>query len=271
MTNADQYSYRDLLKNEFQARITKNTRYSLRAFARDLSMTPQMISAVLNGKRDISLDSGADIVDRLGFDPNRAQDFLDAIVLEGCKTDRAKKMVLQRIEDRNQTQEGFRSLSTEMFKTISNWYHLALLELISCEGSKSDLRWIASRLGVSVHEIKEAVARLIKLELLEEVDGRLKRTEFHVSALSDIPAAALREHARQLLEKALVSLDQQGQHERDVTSMTMSIDPALLPEAKKMILQFRRRLCRFLESGKRSEVYAFVPVLFRLSQPRDKA
>jgi hypothetical protein len=48
--------------------------------------------------------------------------------------------------------------------------------------------------------------------------------------------------------------------------MTMAIDPSLLPEAKEMIADFRRKLCSFLEQGKRSEVYTFAPSLFRLTR-----
>jgi uncharacterized protein (TIGR02147 family) len=118
---------------------------------------------------------------------------------------------------------------------------------------------------------REAITRLINLELLEELDGEFRRTELLISFLSDVPAAALGEHARQILGKALAALGEQSREERDFTSVTMSIDPTLIPEAKKMILQFRRKLCRFLESGKRTEVYAFTPSLFRLSQNRDKA
>lgn len=261
-----QYSYRNILKGEFQTRLSRNSHYSLRAFARDLGLTPQMISAVFNGKRDLSFDAAAEIASRLDLDPNKVQDFLDAVVLEGCKSEIARNLVMKRIEERNQTTDGFKLLNLEMFKTISDWYHLAILELVGTKDFKSDYRWIASRLGISIHEAKEAISRLKALELLEDVDGVLKGTEFDVSALSDIPAAALREHARQILQKALSSLEDQTQGERDITSMTMAIDPSLLPEAQKMILQFRRKLCRFLESGEKTEVYVFMPALFRLSQ-----
>ncbi|OFZ19763.1 MAG: hypothetical protein A2Z20_00310 [Bdellovibrionales bacterium RBG_16_40_8] len=125
-------------------------------------------------------------------------------------------------------------------------------------------------MGVSVFETKEAIARLISLELLEDHEGQLKRTEFNVSALSDVPAAALREHAKQILNKGIEALEEQDQSDRDMTSITMAIDPALLPEAKKIILQFRRKLCKFLENGVRTEVYVFSPSLFRLTNKLEK-
>lgn len=183
-----------------------------------------------------------------------------------CKSVLAQNLIRQRIEERNHAPGTYKSLTLEMFKTISEWQHLAILELTTCKGFKSDARWMATRLGISVHEVNEAVSRLKALELLEEQGSTLRKTEFHVSALSNVPDAALRTHAKQILSKALTSLDEQSQDVRDITSMTMAIDPKLLPEAKRMILLFRRRLCKFLERGERSEVYVFSPALFRLSQ-----
>jgi uncharacterized protein (TIGR02147 family) len=179
-------------------------------------------------------------------------------------------LIQQRKEERQQIAENFKPLTLEMFRMISDWYHLAILELIKCKGFKSDSRWIATQLGITPFEAKEAIARLKALELIESVDGKLQLTEMNVSALSNIPASALREHARQVLGKAILSLDEQEQSERDITSMTMAIDPKLLPEAKKMILQFRRKLCKFLESGNQSEVYIFTPALFRLTKKEGK-
>jgi uncharacterized protein (TIGR02147 family) len=260
-----EFTYQDLIKTEFEARLARNSHYSLRAFARDVGMTPQMMSAVLNKKKDLSVDSAVEIAGRLRFDPHQTQDFIDAVVMAGCKSSQAKDVIKKRIEERHLSSNGFKPLTVEMFKAISNWYHLAILELTDTKGFKSDSRWIASRLGISVFEVKEAITRLMALELLEEENGILKRTEFNISALSDVPASALREHAKQILSKGISALEEQDQRDRDITSMTMAVDPNLLPEAKKMIMQFRRKLNKFFESGVRTEVYVFSPSLFRLT------
>jgi hypothetical protein len=47
--------YRAFLKSELEERMEKNSSYSLRAFARDLTVSPQMLSLVLNGKKTTSL------------------------------------------------------------------------------------------------------------------------------------------------------------------------------------------------------------------------
>ena len=77
---------------------------------------------------------------------------------------------------------------------------------------------------------------LTKLDTLQSLITQYnKLTEFDVSALSDIPAAALREHAKQIFQKGVKALEDQSQDERDITSMTMAIDPELLPEASRSL------------------------------------
>lgn len=72
---------------------------------------------------------------------------------------------------------------------------------------------------------------------------------------SDIPSAALRRSHRQTLEQAIESLEEVRIELRDITSITMAIDPARIGEAKTAIRRFRRDMAALLEDGRRTEVY----------------
>lgn len=87
-----------------------------------------------------------------------------------------------------------------------------------------------------------------------------------MTASYEAPNAALRKLAKQYLEKSIEALENQTIEERDITNITMSIDPTRLPEAKKMIRDFRRKLCAFLEQGERTEVYMFSPALINITK-----
>lgn len=54
MQKAAQKDYRNLLKEKLSKRLSLNPKYSLRAFARDLSISSGQLSLVLNGKKGIS-------------------------------------------------------------------------------------------------------------------------------------------------------------------------------------------------------------------------
>jgi uncharacterized protein (TIGR02147 family) len=70
-----------------------------------------------------------------------------------------------------------------------------------------------------------------------------------------VPSSALRQLQLELLDKARRAIETVPIEERDCTSITMAVEPARLPEAKKMIQRFRRRMAAYLNTGQGSEVY----------------
>lgn len=261
--------YRNYLRDVLEQRISANESYSLRAFARDLKISPQMLSFVLNKKKNLSTEAGVEIASRLNLDPEQSSHFLDLIMLVHSRSEEVTKLIEFRIDQRISTSKTpYSNLDLEVFKVIADWSHVAILDLTLTKNFNSNPKWISSRLGLSAFEVNQAIERLKKLGLLEEAEnGSLQKTDFNLSANYGIPTTALRKIAKNFLEKAIHSLEAQSLEERDITTMTMAIDPELLPEAKRRIATFRRSLCDFLEQGNRTEVYTFVPSLFRLTSP----
>lgn len=78
----DQTSCRVILQQTLFTKQQKNKRYSLRAFARDLKISPSFLSEVLNGKYGISKQLAGQIADRLGFNSEENQHFCSLADLE---------------------------------------------------------------------------------------------------------------------------------------------------------------------------------------------
>jgi uncharacterized protein (TIGR02147 family) len=76
----------------------------------------------------------------------------------------------------------------------------------------------------------------------------------------------LKRRQKQILEKALEALENDPIETRSMTGMTMAIDPSKIPEAKKLISEFNRKMSKFLETGKKSEVYELQISLFSLQK-----
>jgi uncharacterized protein (TIGR02147 family) len=257
--------YREYLKDELERRLQANPQYSLRAFARDIKISPQILSLVLKGKKGISSEAAIRLAERLDLSTEESSYFYDLVELSQARTESVRQIVRYRL-GRYSENQNYRTLQEDVFKIIADWHHYALLELTFSKGFKKDPVWIAKRLGITPLEARQAIDRLLRLELLEESDGTYKKTEVNLATTQDVPSAALRKLTAQLLSKASEALQSQGVSERDFGTMTMAIDPAKLPEAKERIRKFRRELAEFLESGERTEVYNFGTQLFRLSK-----
>jgi transcriptional regulator with XRE-family HTH domain len=68
--------YRVYLKTEFQNRSRKNTRYSLRAFAKSLAIDNGQLSKILSGNILLSVDLAAKIAEKLHLSGSARADFL---------------------------------------------------------------------------------------------------------------------------------------------------------------------------------------------------
>ena len=258
-------NYREYLRDELRERTNANPQYSLRAFARDLSIAPQILSLVLNGKKNISTEVAVEIAMKLKLSANELNYFYDLVELSQARSEVLKDILKQRLMSYEEN-KTYRVLQEDIFKIIADWHHYAIMELTYTKGFKSDTLWIAKRLGIPPSEVKQAIERLLRLELIEEVEGTLIKSEVNLASTQDVPSTAIRSLTKQLLEKAIDSLEVQSLDERDFGTITMAIDPKKLPEAKKMIRKFRRELCEFLESGYRAEVYTFSTQLFKLTK-----
>lgn len=83
---------------------------------------------------------------------------------------------------------------------------------------------------------------------------------------ANIPNAALRETLRQCILKALESLEKHSVTKRDMSGITMAVSVERLPEARRMIQEFRRNLSTFLEDGPKDSVYRLNVQLFPLTE-----
>ena len=113
------------------------------------------------------------------------------------------------------------------------WYHLAILSLTKVRGAKSDPRWIARRLGITVNEASQAVARLVNLGLLQTRPQFLQiGNPFEV--YSDIPSAAIRKYHKQILTLTIEKIDTVQNDLRELQSLSITIDPKKIKTLKNI-------------------------------------
>jgi len=243
--------FRQHLQEELLRRCRVNPKYSLRAFARLLDVSPAYLSLILNGKRPIPVKLRDEIAERLGL-----------------------KLIDTGSGNSENSLNTYSQLEADRFTIISDWYHYAILELIQVTGFRPTIPRIAAALGIAQPEAKDAVDRLIRLGMIEvQRNGTWKNISGQNTNFVDrnVDLAARRKLQMQVLEKAMSALQEIPLSQRDQTSMTMAIDVSRLPEAIAKIKKFRRELSHFLESGDRKdEVYNLAVSLYPISNLKSK-
>lgn len=252
----NQNHLRKILLENFTIMKGRNPAFSLRSYAMKLGVSPASLSEIMNGKRNITAKTANKVFERLNISPVEKEKLHK--VSQGKKTIKEKD-------------PKYLLLEMDHYHIISEWFYFAILSLAETESFQDRPEWIAERLNIRISEARTALERLERLELLKRDDsGNLVATGASFKTTSDIASGAVRRSHLENLELAKTSLEKDDVAVRDFSSMTMAIDPDLLPEAKKMITDFRRKLTQFLESQSKQEVYKINIQLFPLTNEASK-
>ena len=169
--------------------------------------------------------------------------------------------------DEEKTDRHEKELSIDCFNAMKEWYHYGITQLLFMQSFQEDPKWIAKMLSITELEAKMAVERLLRLGILDrDEEGKLFRTSTHLSTSTDIASAGIRHFQKQILEKSIESLEKDPLLERDITSITVAINEERIPEAKKEIMKFRKRMAEFLGEGEKTRVYNLGVHLIPLSK-----
>ena len=238
------------LKSGFEQRKAKNQSYSLRAFANYLGVGIATLSDVINDKRGLSPKNRKKVCQRLKLSPLVTEQFLAT---------ESKDLALDKLvlEDRK-------------FRLISDWYHYAILELSYIKDHKASVGWIAKKIGIAKTTAKDALARLVKLQLLKIENNCLIQTTPPLKTTDNIPSLAIRKRHQKLMDMAQESIDHDPIDKRYFYEITIAVDPDKIEEAEKMMVKSIRRIAKKLESGRPTEIYSLGTQLFPLNGRQER-
>jgi transcriptional regulator with XRE-family HTH domain len=220
----------EILQSELSRRCRANPRYSLRAFARTLGVSPANLSLVLNRKREASKRTIQRMLERLELEPFERE------IVSG------RPLPMNFAEN----------IQLKTLEQVSTWLGYAILSLVKTKNFVANERAIASRLGVTAHEVRNALSALRNAGLLKgwtRANGGLR-------IANPVSTAITRSFHRELIEKALQSMEADQPSERDISSITFAMSSERFEEACNEIRRFRLRMAGIFEkSGESTDVY----------------
>jgi len=264
----EQPNYRAYLKNALAEKFASNPAYSMGVLASRAGVSRSFLSEVLSGRKNLSTEAGLKIARQIGLDSTETDYFCLLIQLETAKDTEFRKLLLEKIQAlRPATQ--IHDLSLDLFRTISEWYHLPILELTKLKGFRFTPVKVARKLGIGIAEAEAAIDRLLRLELLETDPGKARyhKTKTRLLFQAKIPNGAVKKFHRQILERAIESLDRQDPAERKGRSDVFPLDPALLQEAEAILDRASEQIIELSGKSKNNTaVYALGVQLFNLTR-----
>ena len=216
-------------EQELMRRVSKNPRYSLRAFAKALGVSHTALSLVMAGKRPPSQRLLERLADNMGLSPH-----------ERAKLFKSKSKSLgQKAE--------YSVIDMDTFHLLADWQHYAVLSLLDLPCSRFEASWISQRLSIPKIEAKLIMERLLRLNLVGEKEGRVQQISGPIAVENKISTSASRRFHQGLLHKASEALENRTMEQRDFSSNTFSMDLKYVNYAREKIRAFRRKLVEELE------------------------
>jgi uncharacterized protein (TIGR02147 family) len=238
----------ELLKDEFTKRASRNPMYSLRCFARDLDVQAGALSQFMNFKRNVSNNYFQKIKTGLKLDEHAVEEARDEFMYG-----KRSKVVLQE----------------DQYDLLRNWVYLAILELTTVDGFLPEILWISEKLKIEEDICREVIKNLFSMGALKEEDGKWIDSFEDVTFITneDMDIECGRVFQKQILNKAMSSIDVDGGDDKSHTSIMGGMDVRLIPEVKSRIKRFRRETEEYIEqnSKNKNSVYNLNLNFFQLS------
>jgi uncharacterized protein (TIGR02147 family) len=246
-------NWQSYLEKEFRERRRKNPKYSLRAFAKSLGISPSHLSHVLSGKRVVK----APVAIRLAK-------ILDLTSIETIG-------FLQDAESAStKAQNEIQILGLDEFGLIASWHYYAILGLAHLKSNVASADWIAEKLNIANDISKRCFDELVRHGYIT-IDGhQFRQASEFLRTPADIPSEVTRRYHKQSLQLAAKKIDQVDVSQREYNSMTLPINPRKLSVAKKMIRSFTEEFTEEMSRGKNTEVYNLCIQFFPLTENLEK-
>lgn len=239
----DFLDYKDYLsKRGLPSGSYSHSSKNLNSWSRRLGYkSPSSLSMVLSGERFPS----EEMIERICADfalSGREKRYFKLLV-DLAKAEKKNKDTAKILADikSSTTEKNSYPIDLKEFSTISDWYYVAIKQLISTKSFIEDEIWIHRRLRkkVTPGQIRAALNNLQELGIVKRNSrGRLEVVKAGLITTNDIPSSAIKQHHMGMLEQAAMALTEQTVDDRQNNSTTMKIDKDKLPEAKKFIFDF---------------------------------
>jgi uncharacterized protein (TIGR02147 family) len=231
----------------FKKRITPS--FSFRLFSRRAGFTaPNFLQLLIQGKRNLIKSSIAKVSQAIGHRVEEARYFESMVLFGQAKTISEKSRYFALLSEARKPYQ-ISAITDMQFEHFSHWYHKAIREVIGFypfdENGRYAYRTLATMLfpPITESEARKSVKLLLKLGLLRrDESGKIVQADRFISTGDEVNNLFIRTFHQAMIDRARESVDRVPQHERDISSLTVTVSDKGFAMLKQEIQLFRKRL-----------------------------
>jgi uncharacterized protein (TIGR02147 family) len=268
--------YRAFLRACYEAGKKTRAGLSFRTISKRAGLrSPNFFKLVMDGQRNLGIESVPKFADALGLEGAERDFFADLVAFEHARDSAEKNRIFERIAASRRFRTA-RRIDGMLLTYLSHWYHPAIRELAGSADFREDPKWIAGRLRPSIAPSQAAASLelLVELGLLQRdaATGRLVQGEPALTTEHEVTALGAKSFHRQMLERASEAIDGVPRELRDLCALTVCVSPKTAAVVKERIHRFREALAELCDADTaRTVVYQLNVQWFPLSRSEEDA
>ena len=247
-----------------------NRAFSHRMFSRLAGLkSSNFLKLVMDGKRNLSRNTVFKFAKALKLTRSETHFFEPLVFFGQARNVEEKNRYFERLTQFRSLCE-IKTIEASQYDYFSNWYFVALRELVDHPDFSENPETINRKLGLKLktHEVEQAIKTLLDLKVIERgANGRLKTADERLATSPDIADLAVINFQKEMIKKAEEALEQTPVAQRDISSLTVNLTREQFDHIRERLGQVRREIHAAVTASPQSKaVYQINFQMFNLTE-----
>ncbi len=241
--------YRDFLRSHYEETKGINPHYSYRYISMKIGFKSAFLSRLFKKETHLALNKTSAFAELMKLSTKECQYFDELVRLGRAKSDEEREISLCRLNRIRGI--SFSTIQSDEEEFFSKCHHMTVRSLLGIfKFTENDFRKIGQMIipAVSKAEIGESVKLLERLGMITKDEfGFFTVTDNYISTKEKWAAKAIHEYQLKNIELSKEALENLKKEERDISTVTFTINSSRLPELREKLNTFREDMLRFSE------------------------
>jgi uncharacterized protein (TIGR02147 family) len=204
---------------------------------------------VMQGKRSITQQMAFRISAEFKHGPKEAEYFEAMAGFSRAETTNEKNLYFSRMMALRKSTDA-ETIDEHQYKYYSDWYNLAVRELVTYPEFGGNYRWLAKKIlpRITEAQARRSVELLLKLGLIRKEGERYVRSSALISTKPQVSSLAVANFHRTMAQAAAEAVDLIPKEERDMTACTVNISQKGFERIREAIDECGRKVMEIAEA-----------------------
>lgn len=260
-------NYTVLLNDDFMARTTTNHSYSLRAYARDLGVSPAFLSEVLRGRKVLSIPKSKMVFTKLGFDESEFE-YIKNLVIAAGSTNPAEKQSASAYISSKYNRVGYEETTgrNKMIETVEHFVIYCLTRKIS---NLNILKSLALEFNISSEKTISLLNDFISEGYIKETNGDYFVTDLMLVVKTDKKMVEIAEHFTLKVIELLKHKGGNNLPESSASGLVLGLDEESFKLATETHVHFVKSMNRIANQSKTTDRFVYIGNFFVTTHIKD--